>query len=163
MPIFRRRELWIPIQMGQGATAANGANFNIRPWQNVNASVSGIPSWVRQVEFRGIMFAFTTNPVALSFQIGIQAYRTAGNAAFGTPDGTETLLSTTAVQNFNNGSNNYRHYFTPSTDVFSFSSLAISEAETTGFFSLLCRVKNNSGGSLTTTSDNWFNGILLAY
>ena len=149
--------------MGQGATAANGANFNIRPWQNVNASASAIPSWVRQVEFRGIMFGFTTNPVALSFQIGMQVYRTAGNAAFGTPDGSETLLSTTAVQNYNNGSNNYRHYFTPSPDVFTFGANAISEAETTGFFSLLVRMKNNSGGSLTTTSDNWFNGMLLAY
>ena len=163
MALFKRRELWIPIQMGQSVTAANGANFNIRPWQNVNSAASAIPGWVRQIEFRGIMFAFTTNPVALSFQIGMQAYRTAGNVAFGTPDGSEQFLSTTAVQNFNNGSNNYRHYFTPSTDVFSFTSVAISEAETTGFFSLLCRVKNNSGGSLTTTSDNWFNGMLLAY
>ena len=149
--------------MGQSVTAANGANFNIRPWQNVNSSASAIPSWVRQVEFRGIMVAFTTNPVALSFQIGMQAYRTDGNVGFGTPDATEQLLSTTAVQNFNNGSNNYRHYFTPSPDVFTFGPVAISEAQTTGFFSLLVRMKNNSGGSLTTTSDNWFNGMLLAY
>ena len=163
MALFRRRELWIPIQMGQSVTAANGANFNIRQWQNVNSAASAIPSWVRQIEFRGIMFAFTTNPAALSFQIGMQAYRTAGNVGFGTPSGSEALLSTTAVQNFNNGSNNYRHYFTPSPDVFTFDSTAISEAETTGFFSLLVRVKNNSGGSLTTTSDNWFNGMLLAY
>ena len=149
--------------MGQGVTAANGANFNIRPWQNVNSAASAIPGWVRQIEFRGIMFAFTTNPVALSFQIGMQSYRTAGNVAFGTAAESEQFLSTTAVQNFNNGSNNYRHYFTPSTDVFTFGSTSISDAETTGFFSLLVRVKNNSGGSLTTTSDNWFNGMLLAY
>ncbi len=163
MALFRRRELWIPVQLGQSATAANGAFFNIRPWQNVNASASGIPNWVRQIEFRGIMFAFTTNPIALSFQIGIQAYQTSANVAFGTPDGSETYLSTNVVQNYNNGTNNYRHYFQPSPDVFSFSSNAISQAETTGFFSLLCRVKNNSGGSLTTTTDNWFNGMLLAY
>jgi hypothetical protein len=163
MALFRRRELWIPIQMGQSVTAANGANFNIRQWQNVNSAASAIPSWVRQVEFRGIMFSFTTNPVALSFQIGMQPYRTAGNVAFGSAADSEQFLSTTAVQNYNNGSNNYRHYFTPSTDVFSFTATAISDAESTGFFSLLVRVKNNSGGSLTTTSDNWFNGMLLAY
>jgi hypothetical protein len=163
MALFRRRELWIPIQMGLGVTAANGANFNIRPWQNVNSTASAIPSWVRQVEFRGIMFGFTTNPVALSFQIGMQAYRTAGNVGFGTPSGSEQLLSTTAVQNFNNGSNLYRHYFTPSPDVFTFDSTVISDSEATGFFSLLVRVKNNSGGSLTTSNENWFNGMLLAY
>ena len=149
--------------MGQSVTAANGSNFNIRQWQNVNSAVSAIPSWVRQVEFRGIMFGFTTNPVALSFQIGMQPYRTAGNVGFGVSAEAEQLLSTTAVQNYNNGSNNYRHYFTPSTNVFSFGSVAISDAETTGFYSLLVRMKNNSGGSLTTTSDNWFNGMLLCY
>lgn len=163
MALFKRRELWIPIQMGQSVTAANGANFNIRPWQNVNSAASAIPGWVRQIEFRGIMFGFTTNPVALSFQIGIQPYRTLGNVGFGVSASSEQFLSTTVVQNYNNGSNNYRHYFMPSADKFVFDSTSISDAETTGFFSLLCRVKNNSGGSLTTTSDNWFNGMLLGY
>jgi len=162
MPLTKRRELWIPLQLGQSVTVANGSNFNIRPWQNVNAAASAIPSWVRYIEVRGLSMAFTTNPVADSFELWFQPYPITLNAGFGTPEGTSTAGSVTATQNFNNGSNNYRYYFT-SNYVFSFSSASINDAAISSFYTLLVALRNTSGGSLTTTSDNWFNGMLLCY
>ena len=164
MPLLKRRELWIPLQLGQSGTAANNAYLNIRPFQNVNTSVVAIPSWVRSVELRGVMLAFTTNPIANSFQFSFLQYLTTANRAFG--DGTgaqgEVLTNVTATQNYNNGSNNYRYYFT-STYAHQFSQAEIDDAQLSGFYSVLMRIKNISGGSLTQTNDNWLGGMAVCY
>ena len=164
MPLFKRRELWIPLQLGQSGTAANNGYLNIRPLQNVNTTVVAIPSWVRSVELRGMMLAFTTNPIANSFQFSFTQYLTAANAAFGNAAGSqgEVLTNVAATQNYNNGSNNYRYYFT-STYAHQFSQAEIDDAQLSGFYSVLMRIKNISGGSLTQTGDNWFGGMAVCY
>ena len=164
MPLFKRRELWIPLQLGQSGTAANNGYLNIRPFQNVNTNVVAIPSWVRSVELRGMMLAFTTNPIANSFQFSFTQYLTAANAAFGNAAGSqaEVLTNVTATQNYNNGSNIYRYYFT-STYVHRFSQAEIDDAALSGYYSVLMRIKNISGGSLTQTGDNWLGGMAVCY
>jgi len=164
MPIFRRRELWIPLQLGQSGVVANNAYLNIRPFQNVNTAQVSIPSWVRSVELRGMMLAFTTNPVANSFQFSFLQYLTTANVGFGNASGAqaEVLIDVAATQNYNNGSNNYRYYFT-STYAHRFSQAEIDDAQLSGYYSLLMRIKNISGGSLTQTGDNWFGGIAVCY
>ena len=164
MALFRRRELWIPLQLGQGGTAANNGYLNIRPFQNVSSAVVAIPSWVRSVELRGIMTAFTTNPVANSFQFSFLQYLTTANVASGDGTGSqgEVLTNVTATQNYNNGSNVYRYYFT-STYAHKFSQGEIDDAQLSGFYSFLMRIKNISGGSLTQTNDNWFGGMAVCY
>ena len=164
MALFRRRELWIPLQLGQSGVAANNGYLNIRPFQNVNSAVGAIPSWVRSVELRGVMLAFTTNPIANSFQFSFIQYLTTANTAFG--DGTgaqaEVLTNVTATQNYNNGSNNYRYYLT-STYAHRFSQAEINDAQLSGFYSVLMRIKNISGGTLTQTGDNWLGGMAVCY
>ena len=158
----QRREFWLPLQAGQSVAVSNNGYLNLRPFQNVNTTAGPIPSWVRSVEVRGLMVGFTTNPVANTFQFSFLPYITAGNAAFGTPEGSETTTSITATQNYNNGSNNYRYIFT-STYQYNFPSASITDAEISGFYSLLIRLKNVTGGNLTTTGDNWFGGMAVCY
>ena len=154
----------MPLQLGQSGTAANNAYFNIRPFQNVNTTMASIPSWVRSVELRGMMLAFTTNPVANSFQFSFTQYLTAANVGFGNAAGSqaEVLTNVAATQNFNNGSNNYRYYLT-STYAHQFSQAEIDDAQLSGFYSVLMRIKNISGGSLTQTGDNWLGGMAVCY
>ena len=154
----------MPLQLGQSGTVANNGYLNIRPFQNVNTAQVSIPSWVRCVELRGMMLAFTTNPVANSFQFSFLQYLTAANTAFGDGTGSqgEVLTNVTATQNYNNGSNNYRYYLT-STYAHRFSQAEINDAQLSGFYSVLMRIKNISGGSLTQTSDNWLGGMAVCY
>jgi hypothetical protein len=164
MPIFRRRELWIPLQLGQSGVVANNAYLNIRPFQNVNTTQLSIPSWVRSVELRGMMLAFTTNPLANSFQFSFSQYLTAANAGFGNASGSqaEVLTDVAATQNWNNGSNAFRYYLT-STYAHRFSQAEIDDAQLSGYYSCLMRIKNISGGSLTQTGDNWLGGMAVCY
>lgn len=150
------------MQIGQGVLRANNSNWALRPFQNVNSSVISIPNWVTYIEMRGLMAAFTTNPIANTFQWSFQPYDTASNVAFGTPQGSEILANITATQNYNNGSNQYRYYFT-SNYIYTFPSFSIADAAISGFYSILVSLRNTTGGSLTTTSDNWFGGMLVCY
>jgi hypothetical protein len=162
MALFRRRELWIPQQIGQSTARTSGANLALRPFQNVNTTNLSLPSWVRNVEVPSLMLAYTTNPIANTFQFSFLPYRTAANEAFGVPFGSEVVASCTGTQNYNNGSTNYRYYFT-STYAYSFPDTVVADAQTSGFYNIIISLKQLSGGSLTTTNDNWFGGMVLAY
>ena len=162
MALFKRRELWVPMQIGASTARANNSSWALRPFQNVNSAAGSLPSWVRYIEMRGLMTAFTTNPVANTFQWSFLPYSTTVNAAFGTPEGVETTASITATQNYNNGSNIYRYYFT-SSYVYSFPAASVADAQTSGFYTIIVSLKNVTGGSLTTTSDNWFGGMMVCY
>jgi hypothetical protein len=150
------------MQIGASTARTNNSNWALRPFQNVNSTIISIPNWVKFIEMRGLMAAFTTNPVANTFQWSFQPYDTASNVGFGTPQGSEQLASITATQNYNNGSTNYRYYFT-STYVYSLPSLSIADAGISGFYGIIISLRNTTGGSLTTTSDNWFGGLAVCY
>jgi len=155
-----RRELIIPCQMQKSGTFANNGYLSLRMFQDVNTAIFSIPSWIRKIQLPSLMTGFTTNPLTNTFQVSFLPYFTSGNNAFGTPIGSETVANLSATQNYTNGSNQFRYFFT-STYEFSLPALAITDAETTGMYSMLIRLKNTTGGSLTQVSDNWFGGVVI--
>lgn len=151
------RTFIMPFAIPPNQTVADNNVMNLRPFTDVNATYFAIPSWARKVRV-SISIAFTNNPTTNSFEFVALAYSITGFDANGSAFG-ETTAPLVSVQNFTNATQ-FRYYMRMTNDLVLITN-GISDAETAGFWGLTLRMRNKSGGSLTTLNDGWQRGIAI--
>jgi hypothetical protein len=147
----RYRVFYMPMVWAANATFANAGSLNMRPFTDVNAAYVAVPSWARKVRLHSNV-TFTTQPVALTFVAELIAYRLTDNNSQNTAYTPISTANLTTTQVWTNSTNQWRHSMVLNTDLI-LPSAGITDAETQNFWAVILRIKNDSGGSLTTENN----------